>query len=111
MDSKDWEPGAASPEDRLVALDWAKSSGIKTWASFEPVIDPEQTLNLIRQAMPYLDEIKIGKWNHDKRANEIAWPKFVYQAAIILQGFKGKILFKKDLLAAAPDVEVPNDWR
>lgn len=70
-DSFDWEPLAVSPTARIDNLRRAKLGGIRTWASFEPVIDPEQTLKLIRWAAPYLDIAKIGVFNHTKSCN---WP-------------------------------------
>lgn len=51
-DSLEWEPGAALPGDRIEALKEAHEHGIMTWASLEPVIDPEQTLALIDATHP-----------------------------------------------------------
>jgi len=51
-DSDRWEPGAASPIERIEALEKAHAAGIPTWASIEPVIDPAQSLELIRITHP-----------------------------------------------------------
>ena len=48
-DSRIWEPGASLPEERLEAIRILKKNNIKTWASFEPVIKPEQSLNMMRK--------------------------------------------------------------
>jgi len=74
--SQAWEPGAALPVERLDSLTRAKAAGIHTWASLEPVIDPAETLELIRWSWPWVDLYRVGKWNHDARARAIDWPAF-----------------------------------
>ncbi len=54
-DSKLWEPGAASPNDRIDSLRVAHECEITTWVSLEPVIYPEQTLALIGATYNYVD--------------------------------------------------------
>jgi DNA repair photolyase len=71
-DSRLWEPGAQSAGMRLDCLRVAKQAGIKTMASFEPVIHPAQTLHLIESAALYCDIAKIGRANHLSRW---AWPQ------------------------------------
>jgi DNA repair photolyase len=68
--SLQWEPGASLPQDRIKALREAHSLGIHTWASLEPVIDPEQSLQIIRETAAFVDEFKIGRWNYDPRRIE-----------------------------------------
>jgi DNA repair photolyase len=63
-DSSEWEPFAASPYERLESLRIARSKGIPTWASLEPVIDPEQTIALISESAGYVREYRIGKLNY-----------------------------------------------
>lgn len=96
-DSEKWEPGAAMPEERLEALMKAHDRGITTWASMEPVIDPEQTLELIRQSHEFVDLYKVGKWNHDARAKEIDWKAFGKKAISLLKKYKKKYYIKQDL--------------
>jgi len=38
--STQWEPGAALPEERLETLKELHAAGIRTFASFEPVVEP-----------------------------------------------------------------------
>ncbi len=94
-DSLEWEPGATLPDDRLDALSLLHTNGIATWASFEPVIAPEQSLALIKMTLPYVDQYKLGRWNHDPRADAIDWPRYVAQAVQILRQ-NGKQLYVKD---------------
>ncbi|HIT62215.1 MAG TPA: hypothetical protein IAC38_02035 [Candidatus Caccovivens faecavium] len=39
--SKEWEPYASTPSERLETLKILHENGIKTFASFEPTIEPE----------------------------------------------------------------------
>lgn len=94
-----WEPGAALPAERMDALRQAHARGIRTWASLEPVIDPAQSLELIRQAHDCVDEFKIGKWNHDPAASQIDWKKFAQQAVDLCGALRKKYYLKKDLFA------------
>jgi DNA repair photolyase len=101
-DSLDWEPKSALPAERLESLEKAKACGIKTWVSCEPVIDPAQTLELIREAAPYVDFFAIGKINHypDLEA-AVNWRKFKSDAETLLQKLNKSYLIKNKLKAAA----------
>ena len=92
-----WEPHAAVPSQRLEMLRIAHESGISTWASLEPVIDPKQTLELIRKSAPFVDHYKVGRWNYDKRANEIDWAKFLREVTALLESLGKDYYIKKDL--------------
>ena len=96
-DSFAWEPGAALPLDRIGALRILHGEGITTWASFEPVIEPAQSLNLIKQTLPFIDQYKLGKWNHDPRADLIDWSSYVAQAVKILRDNGKQFYVKEDL--------------
>lgn len=54
-DSRFWEPGAALPEERMEGLREAHRRGIPTWINMMPVIDPEQSLEIIRRTHEYVD--------------------------------------------------------
>jgi DNA repair photolyase len=96
-DSVKWEPHAALPQERIDALKKAHDLGIRTWASLEPVIDPDQSLKLIRQTKDFVDEYKIGRWNHDPRADRIDWKTFGEEAVELCREFTKKYYVKKDL--------------
>ncbi len=96
-DSLKWEPGAATPLLRISALKEAHGLGIKTWASLEPVIDPDQSLRIIEETHTFVDDYKIGRWNHDSRANAIDWKTFAEKAVGLCQKFGKKYYVKKDL--------------
>jgi len=71
--------------------------GIRTWVSLEPVVDPEQSLELIRETADFVDEYKIGRWNHDPKADEIDWKDFGNKAVALCESLGKKYYIKKDL--------------
>ncbi len=92
-----WEPGAALPQDRIKALKEAHSLGIRTWASLEPVIDPDQSLQIIRDTAAFVDEFKIGRWNYDSRADRINWKAFAEEVVELCRQLGKPYYIKKDL--------------
>lgn len=98
--SRQWEPGAALPDDRTRALREIHGMGFKTWVSFEPVLHPTSTLNLMRRVAPYVDLYKIGRWNHDPRADAIDWRQFREDAVALCESLGKQYTLKQDLINA-----------
>jgi len=96
-DSEQWEPHAALPASRLKAIALAHARGIATWISLEPVIDPEQTLEIIRRTHEYVDLFKVGTLNHHELAKTIDWPAFARRAVDLLQECGASYYIKNDL--------------
>ena len=106
-----WEPNAATTYDRILTLRKAHNLGIQTWVSLEPVIYPDHTLKLINMTYKYIDEYKIGKFNHAREESLLEffkkvnydypqtpeWEKFVADAKCLLDKLGNKYTFKKDL--------------
>ena len=102
-DASEQEPGAAPTAERLAALERLHTEGIRTWASFEPVLDPVQTLELIHESSSFVDQFKIGKLNHDaKLERSIDWSAFVVKATKMLREIGKPFYIKHDLAACAP---------
>jgi DNA repair photolyase len=95
-DSLRVEPGAELPQERMESLKYAHYKHIKTWISFEPVIRPNQTLNLMKQMLPYADMYKVGTINHSRLKAEINWEDFAEKAKDITEG-KIDVYVKDDL--------------
>jgi DNA repair photolyase len=95
--SRTWEPFAATPKERYDVLKIAKLKGFKTWVSLEPVIYPDQTLEIIYKTHEFVDEYRIGKWNYDKRAKTINWKDFLHQAIGLLKSYGKEYKIKEDL--------------
>jgi DNA repair photolyase len=75
----------------------AKEHGIKTWVSFEPVLDDVRVLWLIEAMSPMLDKVKIGKLNY--HPSDIDWKKFGHDAEALCQRL-GLDYYIKDSLRA-----------
>lgn len=88
-----WEPESACWGQRLHNLMVAKCRKIPTWASCEPVINPDMTLAMIKEAAPFVDYFAVGRMNHVGRLPDpyrvqvagIDWPKFREDAEALLQ--------------------------
>ncbi len=107
--SREWEPEAALPKERIAMLKEAKERGFHTWVSMEPVLDPSQTLTLIERTHEFVDLFWIGKLNVRSNALEkvkereasIDWPKFAQDAKERLESFGCQYHLKKDLLESS----------
>lgn len=71
------EKGALDSFMRIAQLERAHSLGLNTWISLEPVLNSENAYEIVKETFMFCDHYKVGKWNYDKRANEIDWTKFV----------------------------------
>jgi DNA repair photolyase len=97
---KRWEPFAASTWERIVSLKYAKRCEIKTWVSFEPVLDPHIVYQLIKETYPYIDHYKVGKLNYHPHAKTINWPEFRKRVVEVLEEVGANYYIKKDLREA-----------
>lgn len=118
-DSLKWEPGASLWSERIEALKEAHRRKIKTWVSFEPVVDPAQTLRLIELVAPFADKIKVGKMNskgnqtwHGEEIKHICkstdWAAFGEKAIDLLKRL-GKDFYIKDDLKKFLPIETPKN--
>ena len=96
---REWEPGAATIQSRKEAIIQASGMGIHTWVSMEPVIDPQQALNVIEHLIEDVDFWKIGKMNHRKL--NVDWGEFYDDAVALLDEHGASYYIKKELRAAA----------
>lgn len=90
LDSQDWygitytgasdeqEPNAQVDIGRFADLWEAKEKGIKTWVSFEPVINADFVLATIQNCHELFDKVKIGKLNY--WPSDIKWADFGREA-------------------------------
>ncbi len=104
-DSLEWEPGAASPTERLESLMKAHDLGIRTWVSLEPVVYPGQTLELIKLTHAFVDHYKVGIMNYKEKlpanlraeVNGTNWAKFGIEAVTLLRLLGKSFYVKNDL--------------
>lgn len=106
--SLDWETGAAAPKERLEMLAHFHDLGVRTFASFEPVLDPAESLELMRQCAEreIIDVYKVGKLNNHPLAAEINWAEFLKSSIDILRPYGCEIYIKDDLAAFAEEAGV-----
>ncbi len=92
------EPGAILPSDRTFIALQAKKRGIKTWASFEPVLDSGLILHTLHDASTIFDRVKIGKLNY--WPSDIDWAAFGRDAEAICKSLGLDYYIKDDLRKA-----------
>jgi len=97
-DSLEWEPGAALPLSRIKGLRAFAKAGVTTWASFEPVIIPEQSLNMLEKVSSFIGHVRIGKLNNYKGLDKaINWDVFIAGAVAICRIANLPFYIKNDL--------------
>lgn len=91
------EPGAVIGPLRNHSLIFAKMKGIRTWISFEPVINPNLVLEEIENGHVFYDKIKIGKLNY--WPSDINWAEFGRKAEVLCQELGLDYYIKESLRA------------
>ena len=98
QDADEWEPGAASISDRITAIKHAQERGIRTWVSLEPVIYPEQAIEIIQKLHQFVDHWKVGKINHMKKIEKkVDWIRFREEVRELLDSHDADYYLKKSL--------------
>jgi DNA repair photolyase len=93
-----WEPGTASLDDRVAAIEKAHRRGIPTWVSIEPVIVPDQAIELVRRYHAIVDHWKVGKVNYfPEIENAVDWHRFREEITEVFQSAKADFYLKKSL--------------
>ena len=108
--SAKWEPLAAPPLSRCDAIKEAYRQRIFTWVSLEPVLEPRDALHWIRHLAGYVKLWRIGKWNHDARANKLDWASFAQDAYDAVRATGASYLIKQDLSKYLPAGTVTEYW-
>lgn len=97
FDSRKNEPFAADSFSRRRDIVTAKLSGIKTWVSFEPVLDADYVLDFIKCYHEAIDKVKIGKLNY--YPSDIDWAKFGREAEVLCRDLGVEYYIKESLRA------------
>lgn len=109
-DSLYWEKGAALPDERLEMLKVLHENGVKTFASFEPVIDIKQSLALMKKGLDCINVFKVGKLNSYKGLDKtMNWEFFLKKTVDLLRAHNKKFYIKYDLREAAKSVHLSED--
>jgi len=103
LGEEDWYGVTLDGEDglnvlhRYLNLRQAYGAGIKTWVSFEPVLNTNTVLTAIEAVAPFIDKVKIGKLNYFP--SDIDWKKFGHDAEALCRKL-GLDYYIKDSLRA-----------
>lgn len=114
LDGEDWYGitydgqygGVYMPSDRLIDIWEAHGRGIKTWCSFEPVLDADRVLETMEECADILDRVKIGKLNY--WPSDINWAEFGRKAEELCQRL-GLDYYIKESLRAEMESEHETD--
>lgn len=100
--SRKWEPNAALPIDRLDALKKFHNAGIFTWASLEPTIDCESSLQIVKETHQFVDLFKIGRVNYLPITKTTDWKEYTLKMIDLCQKLGVKHYIKQDLQCYLP---------
>jgi hypothetical protein len=103
-DSRKWEPRAAIPAERMEGLREAHRRGIPTVLNLSPVIDPEQSLEIVRLTHDFVDLYNPGPLLEMKStAPPFDWDDFAVRA------FELCLSYGKPCLVDLPDDSCEDD--
>ena len=94
--SKEHEPLAALPKNRILAIKTAKKMGINTWVNLEPVVGYRSAMSLIYNTMEFVDLYKIGKMNHRNGISSQELRDFLRDASSLLESNSKDYYIKAD---------------
>ena len=100
LDGNDWYgvtlTGTEGAECRLISeLKEAHDRGIRTWISFEPVLDAQGVLEQIRHTADFAGRVKIGKLNY--HPSDIDWRQFGHDAEALCRKLGAEYYIKESL--------------
>jgi len=98
LDRQIWEPNSAPILERIESIEEAHRRRIPTWISIEPVIMPEQAVELVWKYHDIVDFWKVGKLNYHSHAKTIDWAQFRKNILQVLSEVGARYYIKKDLL-------------
>ncbi len=106
-----WERAAATPADRLAALERFHAAGIFTWVSLEPTLDVEASLAVVAATHRFVDLYKVGRANYLKEITRTTdWRDYTLRMIDALGRVGARHYIKKDLQAYLP-AGYPNPMR
>ena len=112
LDENDWfgitydggfRVGGFIPMFHMPVVKKAHDIGIKTWISYEPVLNEEAVLSSIEETADYVDKIKIGKLNY--YPSSIDWKQFGLRVEELCKELSLDYYIKDSLRAAMEEAE------
>jgi DNA repair photolyase len=101
--SRNWEPRAALPADRIATLRRFHSAGIFTWVSLEPTLSPEHSLAVVAATHQFVDLFKVGRANYlGPLTKNMDWEGYTHRMVDLLRKVGAAHYIKRDLQAFLP---------
>ena len=97
-----WEPHAAAPADRILALKKFHKHGIFTWVSLEPTLDVESSLAIVRKTHSFVNLYKVGRVNYLPMTKTTDWGDYTLRMIDLLQQVGSAHYIKRDLWPYLP---------
>jgi len=101
--SRKWEPKAADPADRISTLKRFHEAGIFTWASLEPTLDVEASIQIVMETHEFVSLYKIGRANYLPMTKTTDWNDYTLRMIETCTKLGVKHYFKKDLQKFLPE--------
>ena len=91
------EPGASTNDERINAMQRLYKMGCTTWASIEPVIDVQRSIEMMRKSAIYCDTFKIGLLSGKKAYTRADVWGLKATAEEISRIYGSEVIFKKSV--------------
>ena len=98
-----WEPNASPLYERFELAKDAHEAGIKTWVSLEPVIYPQEALDVVKLLHTYIDHWKVGPVHYVSEM-KIDWQQFKIDIENLFANVKADYFLKQELYEKAEKV-------
>lgn len=101
--SRKWEQDAALPWERLDTLRRFHDAGIFTWASLEPTLDVDASIEIVKATHEFVNHFKIGKANYLKEITRTTdWEDYTLRMIEVCQALDVSHYIKRDLQEFLP---------
>jgi DNA repair photolyase len=101
--SRNWEANAPLPRERIETLKEFYRRGIYTWVSLEPVLDIQNSLDVILATHKFVDHYKCGRANYCAAiTKQTDWRGYTLELIRILRLLRKRHYIKEDLQMYLP---------
>ncbi len=94
------ERGASTNAERIMAMKTLHTAGFRTWASIEPIVDFQSSLQMIMRAAHFCDHFKIGLMSGKKYPMNVLY-HFIRDVGGVLDGLPPTVYFKDSIMSQA----------
>lgn len=91
------ETNASTNQERIAAMKMLHDKGFKTFASIEPIIDIDKSMEMIKQTLGFCDLYKIGLLSGKRDYDKVVLNQFVMRICLLADDFNSKVYFKESI--------------